>query len=175
MGDVVLPTTQQRFGIGAVYRWNFGRSPTSPTLRLGVGFNKAAFTIEKAAAPAGVTLSIPNVDYTYLSPGLAFRYPFTPKIAAGAEFHYLIVSALGEMQQSDQYGSASIFAFDVDLGVDVRLLPSIVAVAGVRLVRFGMKFDGSGSLTDRNGDSTQDVQSAADQYLGLYAGAAYEY
>lgn len=173
MEDVNLPTTQQRFGIGALYRWNIGTSPTSPTIKVGVGFNKAAFEIDKAAAPAGVDIDIPNVSYTFLSPGVELRFPINPKLAALADARYLFVTALGEMQEAAQYGAASITAFDVDVGAEYKLTSAISARAGFQLSRFAMTFDGSGALTDRDGDSAQDVTSAADRYLGLYAVAGY--
>jgi hypothetical protein len=169
--DTNLPTTQQRFGVGALYRWNLGRSPTSPTVKLGVAYNKASFTIDKSDT-GGRVVTIPNVDYTYLSPGVELRYPINETIALGAEAHYLFVTALGEMQQANFYGAASITAFDVELGGEYRLTSSLLARAGFRFNRFSMAFDGSGQLANPDGGA-QEVSSATDQYLGLYTMVGY--
>lgn len=170
--DVDLPTSQTRFGFGLVYRWNLGSTPTSPTLKVGARFNKLSFTIDESAAPTAM-VEIPDVSYTYIDPGVAFRYPITEKIAANAEAHYLIVSKAGQIQQTEQYGGSKISGFDFDLGGEYKLSSSLLVRAGLRYSRISMTFDGGGTLTNRDADAEQDVQSAKDAYLGIYATAGY--
>src|SRR5690606_29921292 len=75
--QAVLPTEQQRWGVGLVYRHNFGTGPTSPTVKLSARYNRFRFTIDKSAIPddapavppIGEKVDIPNVDYTYFDPG----------------------------------------------------------------------------------------------------------
>ncbi len=74
-----LPTDQLRWGVGAVYRHNFGTKPTDPTVRLSARYNRFTFDIDKTAAPAGVSVDIPNVDYTPTRPhGAPCRLPTGP-------------------------------------------------------------------------------------------------
>ncbi|HUS66048.1 MAG TPA: hypothetical protein VMZ28_15955 [Kofleriaceae bacterium] len=170
--DVDLPTSQTRFGFGLVYRLNFGTTPTSPTLKIGARYNKLSFTIDESAAPAAM-VEIPDVSYTYIDPGVAFRYPFTEKIAANAEAHYLIVSKAGQIQESMQYGTSKVSGFDVDLGGEYKLSDSLLVRAGFRYSAINLTFEGNGTLTNRDADAEQDVQSAKDAYLGIYATAGY--
>ena len=171
--SVSLPTSQTRYGVGLVYRWNFGSRPTSPTLKLGVGYNKLSFTIDESGAPAGTTVLIPDVAYTYIDPGVVLRYPFSAKLAAIGEARYLLVTATGQIQKMDQYGAGSSSGYDIDLGGEYKLTSRLMVRAGIRLMHVGLSFDGSGALTDRNMDSMQDVSSASDRYMGIYATAGY--
>ena len=105
-----------------LYRWNVGTSPTSPTLKIGIAFNKASFTIDKTDAP---DLDIPNVSYTYLSPGVAARIPFGPRFAGIGKLHYFMVSGLGEVavQYRDALRRAGETDFDDQvIGAIERLL-----------------------------------------------------
>lgn len=171
--SVSLPTSQTRYGIGLVYRWNFGDKPTSPTLKLGVGYNKLSFTIDESSAPAGTTVLIPDVSYSYVDPGVILRYPFSRKLAAIGEARYLLVTKTGQIQNMDQYGGGGKSGYDVDLGGEYKLTGRLLVRAGIRLMHVGLSFDGSGTLTDRNNDSMQDVSSASDRYMGIYATAGW--
>jgi opacity protein-like surface antigen len=168
--DVDLPTSQTRFGAGLVYRLNFGSTPTSPTLKIGARFNKLSFTIDEGM---NTMVEIPDVSYTYIDPGLAFRYPVTEKIAANAEAHYLIVSKAGQITEATQYGSSTISGFDVDLGGEYKLSSSLLVRAGFRYSRISLTFSGQGDLRNRDADAEPDVASAKDSYLGVYATAGY--
>jgi hypothetical protein len=173
--DVDLPTAQTRYGVGAVYRLNLGSKPTSPTLKFSVHYNKLSFSIDESAAPDGVMVDIPDVSYTYIDPGIGIRFPITDKIAALGTGRFLIVTGTGQIQETPQYGKTTVSGFDVDLGGEYKLSTSLLVRAGLRYTRIGMSFDGSGELTDRNADGTQDVTDAKDSYFGLYATAGWLY
>lgn len=174
MSDVVLPTDQQRYAVGLVYRKNFGDDPTSPTLKVIAHYNQASFTLDKGPAQEmGITVDVPNVTYTYFDPGLGLRYPFSEKVALNAGAHFLFITSTGEMQQEDQYGSATVTGFDLDANLEYRLKPRLLLRVGGRAMGFAFDFDGNGALTDRNGDMTQDVGGAFDRYLGGYATLGY--
>ena len=168
--DVDLPTSQTRYGFGLVYRLNFGSTPTSPTLKIGARYNKLTFSIDEGD---NTSVEIPDVSYTYIDPGLAFRYPLSERIAANAEAHYLIVSKAGQIQQQMQYGTSTVSGFDFDLGGEYKLSSSLLVRAGFRFQRISLTFEGNGELTNRDADAEQDVQSAKDSYLGIYATAGY--
>jgi hypothetical protein len=169
MDDVDLPTAQTRYGAGLVYRLNFGSKPTSPTLKVSARYNKLSFSIDESGAPEGVVIDIPDTSYTYIDPGVGIRFPVTEQIAALGEARFLFVTKAGQIQQDMQYGTTTITGFDVDLGGEYKLTSNLLVRAGLRYTTLSLKFDGSGELTDRNGDGTQDVKSAKDRYLGIYA------
>lgn len=175
MDDVDLPTSQTRYGAGLVYRYNFGSSPTSPTVKVSARYNKLTFSIDESGAPEGVVIDIPDTSYTYIDPGVGLRFPITGAIAALGEARFLFVTKAGQIQQMMQYGTTTITGYDVDLGGEYKLSSSLLVRAGLRYTAMSLKFDGSGELTDRNGDGTQDVTSAKDKYLGLYATAGWLY
>ena len=136
-------------------------------------FNKLTFSIDESGAPEGVVIDIPDTSYTYIDPGLGLRFPITGSIAALGEARFLFVTKAGQIQQMMQYGTTTITGYDVDLGGEYKLSSSLLVRAGLRYTALSLKFDGSGELTDRNGDGTQDVTAAKDKYLGLYAAAGW--
>jgi hypothetical protein len=173
--EATLPTEQQRWGIGLIYRHNFGSKPTSPTIKLALRYNRAKFIIDKTAAPAGVDVDIPNMDYAYYDPGLVLRYPVSPKVALQADARFLLVTDTGEMQQVDQYGGATVTGYDIDLGGDYKLDARLFVRVGFRAIGIAYDFKGTGAeTTDRDGDpNDQDVFGALDRYLGGYGTIGY--
>jgi hypothetical protein len=166
-----LPTAQTRYGGGLVYRWNFGSSPTNPTLKVGARFNQQSFTIDEGEAADPGSIEIPDVKYTYIDPGIGLRLPLGLRIAILAEARYLYVLDAGQIQNDNRYGSASVIAFDADVGGEFKVLPYLVARAGARYASYSLEFDGTGELTERTDDGMQDVTAAKDRYLGFYATA----
>ncbi len=174
--EATLPTTQSHWGVGLVYRHNFGKKPTSPTLKLGVRYNSFSFVIDKDSFPGGADqVDIPNMEYVYWDPGLAIRFPVNPKIALLADVRYLLVTAAGSMTDADQYGSTKITGYDADVGFAYRINKTVSVRAGGRFTGINLSFDGTGDKTNnRDGDSsTQDVMSASDQYVGGYLVAGF--
>ena len=176
-----LPTEQMRWGIGVVFRHNFGSKPTAPTVKLSARYNRAKFIIDKGAAPVvggnPITVDIPNMDYAYLDPGVAGRLPIGAKLALLADVRFLLITDTGEMQQMDQYGAASVTGIDADVGAEYKISPQLSIRGGGRLIRIGYDFtEGNGAelVYNRDGDAaSQDVFGAQDRYLGGYATAAY--
>ncbi len=165
-----LPTEQLRFGGGLVYRWNFG-SATGPTLKLGVRYNRMSFNIDETEAENPDAIEIPDVEYSYLDPGIGLRVPLGESLALLAEGRYVYVLDAGQIQDDDQYGETSVFAFEADLGGELKLTDNLIARAGARYAQYSLDFEGNGDLTDRTGDGMQDVTAARDRYLGVYATA----
>lgn len=166
MSDVVLPTTYQRFAIGALYRWNLGSKPTSPTVKFGVAYNKSSFKIDRSEAPEGA-VEIPSVNYTYISPGAEFRYPLTGKIGLEASAYYLVVTKAGEIAQASSFGAGSTSGLEFDAAATYTVTGKISAKLGLRYAQIGMQFQGNGALADRDNDQMADVTSATDRYVGL--------
>ncbi|HKE19003.1 MAG TPA: hypothetical protein VKB80_29215 [Kofleriaceae bacterium] len=170
-GDQSLPTDQTRYGAGLVYRWNFGSSSTSPTVKVSARYNKLSFSIDESKADDPSAIEIPDVSYTYVDPGIGLRLPLGEKVALLAEAHYIYVLDAGQFENADQYGKGSVFAFDADAGAELAITSNLVARAGARYMQYSTKLDGQGDLTDVDGDGMQDVTKAKDAYLGFYATA----
>jgi hypothetical protein len=170
-GDEALPTSQTRWGVGLVYRWNFGSRATSPSLVVGARYNQLSFAIDESEAPDPTAIQIPDVSYTYVDPGLRFRLPVGERFAFRLEGHYLVVLDAGQIQDPDRYGEAGVIAFDADAGAELSITSNIMARVGGRFTQYGLSFSGDGDQTDPTEDGTQDVDSATDRYLGFYATA----
>jgi hypothetical protein len=172
-----LGTTEQRYGVGLIFRHALGHGATDPTLYASVRYNKSQFTVAKSDAPMGVTVDIPNTDYTYLDPGLGIRFPLSARFALDAGARFLVITDTGEMQQPDQYGAATVLGFDADAGADLLLTKQWFVHAGVHLSTIGFTFKGNGDLaTKRDGDgSTIDVSAARDTYYAGILTAGYLY
>src|SRR5690606_12946686 len=69
-GAARLATSQPAYGFDVRYRHRLGRLTVIGLLGLG----GLSFTIDKAAAPAGIEIDVPNVAYRGLEPGILGRY-----------------------------------------------------------------------------------------------------
>jgi len=173
-GSVEIPTTQLRWGVGLRYRINLGDKPTGATIKFGVGYNKLAFELDQQMiVDEGLDIDLPNVAYTYIDPGVAARVPISREMALYADGRFLLVTDTGDIASSDAYGAATASGLDFDGGLEYRMGARLLMRVGARYQRIALSFDGTGALSDRNGDSTSDVSAATDQYFGGYAVAGY--
>lgn len=171
MEETVLETNQSRLGFGAVYRHNFSPEKDSGiSIRGTLRYSILSFNIDKEGAPA---VTIPNVDYTYIEPGLSISIPVTSKIDIAAGGHLYVIQATGEIQEADQYGGAGVSGFDAELTASYMITSQILVRAGARYAAINYAFDGSGTLTDRDSNQEQDVSGATDSYTSLFATAGY--
>jgi len=173
MAGNVYASTESRFGIGAVFRYAFNRSATSPVVLGSLGYSNQAFTISSGATMVGV----PNVQYSIFEPGLGLRYPLNEKIIAGLDLKLMAVTGTGQIQNADQYGSASVLGVEGALGVDYLITHNIFARAAFRLETIGYTFKGTGTLSNaRDGNpATVDVAGARDTYIGGLVTVGYLY
>jgi hypothetical protein len=162
-----------RYGFGAIYRHNLSPQKESGiSIRASFKYSALSFNIDKTGAPA---VTIPNVDYAYLEPGLQVTVPLNPQISLQGGGHFYVIQATGEIQDGNQYGGAAVSGFDGEVGASYRFKPKILFNATARYAQFSYLFDGSGDLTDRDGNNQQDVASATDAYLGVVITAGYLY
>jgi hypothetical protein len=172
-GTAQLATTQARYGGSLLYRWNFGSGPDGISVTPSLGYSKLAFLIDKAAAPDGVVVDVPNVSYTFAEVGAAIRVPIAGPVAGILEAKFLAVLDTGEIQQPTQYGAATVTGVDADGGLEMRFGQHFLARAGARLLLMGYDFKGTGEMADRDANGEIDVGGAADRYLGGYMTAGY--
>lgn len=170
--DTEYDTSQTRFGGGLRYRWNFGSTATSPTLKVLAGINHLDFSIDRGSA----NLSFPNVAYTYIDLGLGGRIPLgSPTLALFIDARYLQVLSSGEITETAFYGSGGALGFDGEVGFEYIFARRGVVRVGGRYQRIALDFDGNGTLSNNldGNPATQDVGGATDSFVGAYIAAGY--
>jgi len=165
-----LATTEMRYGASAILRHNFGEH--GPSVRLSVGYGRLQFKVDK---PTDAVVDLPNTSYTYFDPGIAGRYPVTPKISVFAGARALLITGAGEVQQRDQYGTAKLTGVDADGGIEYLFAKRYMLTVAARFTAVGYQFQGDGDMTVmRDGDpNTVDVGGALDKYLSGSATLGY--
>lgn len=170
--DTEYDTSQTRFGGGLRYRWNFGNTATSPTLKVLAGINHLDFSIDRGSA----NLSFPNVAYTYIDLGVGGRIPLgSPTLALFVDARYLQVLSSGEITETAFYGSGGALGFDGEVGFEYIFARRGVVRVGGRYQRIALDFDGNGTLSNNldGNPATQDVGGATDSFVGAYIAAGY--
>jgi hypothetical protein len=168
---VALKATDQSYSIGLRYRLAFGHTPTSPTLTLGAGYASRSFSVDRTGLANPSALDMPNVEYTLYDPGLAFRLPLGRMFAVTVAGRGLIVASAGQIQQTDQYGTATVMGLSGSAGLEVLMWNDRIAlrVAG-EATQISFAFTGNGTQSkDRS------VKGASDSYLGGVATLAVMY
>jgi hypothetical protein len=170
LGMTEYDTAQMRYGGGLRWRINLGDKPTSPTVKLIAGINRLHFTI----AHGTDSIDLPDVAYTYIDAGGAVRVPLgTPMVALYADVRYLQVLDSGEISEIKAYGGGSVLGLDAEAGLALTFARFAVKV-GAHYERIAFSFDGTGALTERDGNiRNQDVGGALDQYFSGYVTAGY--
>lgn len=169
-GDVVYPTTQARWAIGAAFRYPVGKITLGATLRYG----KQNFTIQQVAGQNPV--DTPNVSYSMFEPMATLRYEATPKIVLNANLGILAIQDTGPIQSMEQYGPASVLGVDLDVGGDYLLTKNLFARAALRFETIGYSFSGGAAKSNmRDADAEQDVFGARDSYFGGAISLGYLY
>jgi hypothetical protein len=165
------PANQSHFSVGLRYRHAFNATELSPTLTAGVGFSKWSFSADTfdldAAGQAEVAKSAPATDLTVIDPGVAFRYPLTPRFAVIAAARVMLITGAGPIQENTAYGSGTAFGIDADLGLDIVLNKRFVVRVAGELTQIGYSFDGFGTLSNLDGNTaTKEVGGLTDRSLG---------
>ena len=152
-----LPTTEQRWGVGLIYRQPIG---DSLWVEGSVRYSQLQFEIDDAADAADV----PNVLYTYVDPGVGARYLISPKISAGLEVRVPLALDAGEIDdaEGEGLGSATLTAIEAEVAADYLITSNIFARLGARFMTWGYAFD----------DETV-VSGARDTYYGGHVLAGY--
>jgi hypothetical protein len=159
-----------KYGLDVRYRHRFGKL-TAVGL---VGYAGLSFKIDKGAAPEGVVVDVPNVNYHSIDPGVLVSYQLG-RLALLGDARAMLMLGAGEIQKGEQYGVAKVLGLDANLGLEYAITGKITAAAYFRYQRIGFTFKGGGELTDRDGDGETDVASAADLYVGGLLTAGYRF
>jgi hypothetical protein len=167
-----VPAKQSHYSIGLRYRLAFGKTETSPTLTLGVGYGKQLFSTDLSAtgtddnARATIERNTPSIEYTMFDPGVTFRLPVTRMVAFSAGGRAMIITNAGSIQKVSSYGRARVYGGEAIAALDVALGQHIGLRFSGEFSQIGFKFLGGGALTDPDADSKQDVGGLADRSIG---------
>jgi hypothetical protein len=168
-----VPVKQSRYSIDALYRLAFGKTETSPTLTLGVGYGKRLFSPQ---IPGGtdpqLSLAIqrdtPSSEYTMIDPGLTFRLPVTRMVALSLGGRGLLITSAGSIQTGNSYGRAKVYGGDATAALDIMLGSRFALRFAGDFTQVGFTFQGLGKLSNGlDGDpKSQDVGGLADRSIG---------
>jgi hypothetical protein len=164
--DEKLKSSEQRFAIGAAFRYPLGTAATAPVVGGALRYNKQSFTIE------GMPL-VPNVSYSMMDLGAFFQYPLGgigpgggPKMVLGLNAGFLLPLDAGDITKLAQYGRAKITGFEGSVNFDYMLMKNIFARAEGRFETLGYAFRGEGM-------KSRGVGGARDSYYGGTLTAGY--
>lgn len=163
-------TKETRLGAGLVFRHAFGTAATAPVVLATVGYSSQVFRI-------AADLDTPNVKYTMFEPGVGLRFPVTAALIVGVDARFMAITSAGQIQQPEQYGTASVLGVEGAVAIDYLFGGGMFARAAFRYETIGYSFKGNGEMTNnRDGvGATQDVTGARDTYLGGLATVGYVY
>jgi hypothetical protein len=164
-----------RFGVGATFRFAFGRSPTSPVVSGGLMYTNQRFGV--TADSAKNTSGVPNVRYKMVEPNVQFKLPITAKIIASADARIMAMLDTGQQQSVVYFGTTKVTGYEGLIGVDYHVTPNIFArVEGhIEAINLSFKGNGQGSANRDMDPTTIDVSSARDVYFGGFASVGYAY
>jgi hypothetical protein len=176
-----VPVKQSSYSVGVRYRLAFGKTETSPTLTVGVGYGKRLFSTDMskldAAAQADVRRDTPETDYTIIDPGLSFRLPVTRMIAFTLGGRGLLVTGAGPIQKPESYGRARVYGVDGLAAVDVVIASRFALRFSGEFHQIGFNFLGGGQLSNGLDGNlmTKEVGGLADRSIGGAATLAVMY
>jgi len=162
-----LKSAQSRFSVGAVFRYPFSKSASSPVIGARVRYGQQSFKITQPAP-------LPSVTYTIIDPGVFFRMPIGQKIVLDANAAFLAVTNTGQMQQADKYGAATVTGFEFNIGGDYNLTNTVFLRALFNYETIGYKFNGAaGTGMLPTATDNQKVSGARDSYYGAIITGGY--
>ncbi|HEX7838427.1 MAG TPA: hypothetical protein VF469_13220 [Kofleriaceae bacterium] len=178
-----VPVKQSNYSIGVRYRLAFGRTATSPTLTLGVGYGKRLFSpdlskVTDNVAVTSVNRDTPSTEYTVIDPGLSFRVPVTRLVAFSLGGTGMIITNAGPIQQPGAYGRAKVYGIDGVAALDIVLGSHVALRFSGEFVQVGFSFlGGPNTLANKldNDPTSQDIGGLADRALGGAATLAVMY
>ncbi|MGN6106418.1 MAG: hypothetical protein ACTHU0_15030 [Kofleriaceae bacterium] len=177
--DVAVPVKIQHYVFGARFRVPFGRTATSPTATLGFGYGRRSFLADRGGLAMPNALDLPDTDYTFLAPSLAFRVPLATKVVAlVVDAQGMMVTNAGPIQEADSYGRAKVFGIAATAGFDFVIRDRFAIRVVGELTQIGYTFVGAGGAlaNGRDSDPTdKDVGGAEDRTIGGTASFAVLY
>jgi hypothetical protein len=165
--DVDIPAEQYQYAVGARIRI-VGRSPSSPSVTLGLDLGRSRFRADRDDLMNKASLDLPDSYYKFVAPGLAFRIPIGGLLAFVARGEGWVVSDAGQIVRKSSYGRAKVLGFDTEAGLDVVVTKQIAVRLTGGFTQIGYQFTGNGGelANSRDGNAnTRDVGGAADRAI----------
>ncbi len=172
-----IPTDQFRYAVGARMRI-VGKSPTSPSVTLGIDLGRSRFRPDRSVLMEGSRLDLPDTYYEFFAPGLGFRIPIGGFLAFFARGEVWAVRDAGSIIRAYSYGQAEVLGFDGEGGLDVVIANRFAVRLTGGFTQIGYKFTGVGGFeaNSRDGNpNTFDVGGARDRMLHAAATIAVIY
>ena len=156
-----LSSTEQRFALGAAFRYPLGAGATAPVVGAALRYGQQKFSI------AGMPV-IPNVSYSMFDFTGFFRLPIGAKMVFDGNAALLLPMGAGDITLIANYGRAKITGFEGSAGLDYLLMKNIFLRLEGRLETLGYAFLGEGM-------KSTGIGGARDTYFGgaLTAGFLY--
>jgi hypothetical protein len=163
-----FPTKQQNYSVGGRFRIAFGRTATSPTTTLGFSYGRRTFKVDSSMATNPNTFfDVPDTDYKFLAPSLAFRIPFASSFALIAEGYGMLVRNAGQIQDNTHYGQAKVLGFGGQGGFDITFANRFALRLVGEYTQIGYSFTGTGERSNNlDDDPEKDVGGMADKAIG---------
>ena len=144
---------EARYTIGARYRFHFGQT----SLAVGLSYWRQRFIADRSGA--GMTLDMPDTDYSAIAPGAVLRYAATPKIGILASLDVPFVFSSGGITTGTSFGQATVFGGSIEAALDYQLAPHY----GLRFAGLYDQFDFLFNAPRRG------VSAAVDRTMGVTA------
>lgn len=175
--DVKLTTEQSHLEVGARFRYAFGARPNLPSIIVGVGYSRRAFTVDRTPLVDRPPLDLPDVDYRTIEPGLTLRIPLgTDRLALALGGQGMLVRTTGAIQTVAEYGAAEVTGVAGNVTIDAAITPRVLLRLRAEVTQMGFDFLGKGEMSNnRDNDPDQDVGGALDRWLGAAANLAVSY
>ena len=171
-----LPTVEDHFAIGAVFRYPIGTTVIGGKLM----YSTQQFTIVQTL-PNSMPTDIPNVAYSMVEPKVFLKYILNPKMILDVDAGFELITSTGDISKestSGGYGPATVSGYEAAAGLDYALTKNIFVRGEARIESISMKFKGDPNSLANNRDAdntTQDVQGATDLYFGGFGTIGYIY
>ena len=169
-----LDTSELHYAFGAVFRYPFNKTATSPVIGGSLRYGGQSFTVAQSATqPDAIP---PNVAYKIIDPEVFFKYPASDKLTLNVSLGYLLIMSAGDISGMASYGGGSVNGFEGEVSGDYMITKNVFARAAFRFETIGFSFNGSGmQSTGRDADPAQDVFGARDTYVGGAVTVGYAY
>ncbi|HEU0037539.1 MAG TPA: hypothetical protein VFQ53_43310 [Kofleriaceae bacterium] len=148
---------QAEYGIGLRYQIPIG---AASRITLGLDYARRKYVADRSALMNPGDLDAPDVNYKAFETGVAAETPVAKTAMLFGGIAGLLVRDTGGIQQSDQYGGASVLGVTLDGGVDLMLSKQLYVRLGLEYTQINFKFNGNGTLAMQRG-----VTNATDRYV----------
>ncbi len=122
--SITIPGTTQSaaisetsYAVGVRYRYIFGHS----SLAVGLSYWGQSFTADRSKLTTPTELNMPDTEYQAIAPGALLRVGLHPIVGLTLQVDVPLMLKSGPITDASYFGTASVVAVAVQLGLDVAL------------------------------------------------------